>query len=61
MAKPPVAFGEILRRNADSLGMTKGDYVVALLAAQLNMPQFSPAPLTENQLDFAGEAHSRTP
>lgn len=60
LAKPPVAFGEILKRNAESQGLTYGEYMVALAAAQLNMPQFSPARSSENHLDFAQEARTRT-
>jgi hypothetical protein len=44
LAKPPVEFGVILRENARRLGMSYGDYLVALAAERLNMPEFAPRP-----------------
>lgn len=42
LAKPPVAFGAILKQNADDLGLAYGEYLVALAAQALDMPQFAP-------------------
>lgn len=42
LAKPPAEFGAILRENARRLNMSYGDYLVALAAERLNMPEFAP-------------------
>lgn len=43
-AKPYVPLGEVIRRNAKLLGMTPGDYMVALTAHALGMPDQAPKP-----------------
>lgn len=42
LAKPPVEFGAILKRNAKRLGMSYGDYLVYLAAERLEMPEYVP-------------------
>ena len=61
LAKPPVAFGAILKKNAEELGMPYGEYLVALAAEALNMPQFAPAPPRDraSELDIPEEATTR--
>jgi hypothetical protein len=58
LAKPPIAFGTILKHNADELGLTYGEYMVALAAQALNMPEFAPAQPRDrmNELDIPREA-----
>lgn len=43
-AKPDVALGELIRRNATQLDMSYGDYIVALAAHALGMPEHAPEP-----------------
>lgn len=59
MARPPAEFDAILKQKAREEGLHFGDYLVALAAQALDMPQFSPAPKRENQLDIPQEAHPR--
>ena len=61
LAKPPAEFGVILRQNADDLGMPYGEYLVALAAQALNMPQYAPPPPRNraNELAFPEEARTR--
>ena len=42
LAKPPVEFGAILKQNADAEGLSYGEYLVALAAKALDMPQYAP-------------------
>ena len=42
LAKPPVAFGAILKQNADAEGLSYGEYLVMLAADALGMPQYAP-------------------
>ena len=60
LAKPPLAFGEILKERAEQHGMSYGDYLVALAAEALQMPQFAPRPPRDrtSELNFPQEAHS---
>jgi len=57
MAKPAAPFGMILRENAAKLGYSYGDYLVALAAKALDMPQFAPDPPRDRaeQLQFPKE------
>jgi len=57
LARPPVAFGMLLKQNAEQLGYTYGDYLVTLAAEALNMPQYAPAPPrdTTSELDIPKE------
>ena len=61
LAKPPVAFGAILKQNADEMGLAYGEYLVALAAEALNMPQFAPALPRDraSELDIPEEASTR--
>lgn len=61
LAKPPVAFGAILKQQADELGFSYGEYMVALAAQALDMPQFAPTPPRDRsaELDFPKEATTR--
>lgn len=58
LAKPPVTFGAILKENAEKNGYSYGDYLLALAAQALEMPQFVPQPShsTAEQLRFPQEA-----
>lgn len=45
MAKPADSFGKILRENSQRLGYESyGDYIVALAAQALGMPEYAPHP-----------------
>jgi hypothetical protein len=60
MAKPAVTFGAILKENALKLGYASyGDYLVALAAQALDMPEYAPEPQRSRteQLDFPQEAN----
>lgn len=60
MAKPAATFGVILRENALKLGYESyGDYLVALAAQALDMPEYAPKPQLSRteQLDFQQEAN----
>lgn len=61
LAKPPLAFGAILKRNAEEQGLAYGEYLVALAAQALDMPQFAPAPARDrgSELDFSQEATTK--
>ena len=57
-AKPALPFGVILKENAKKLGYESyGDYVVALAAQALEMPEYAPAPRRDRaeQLSFPQE------
>lgn len=44
MAKPERPLAEIVQRNATALGMSYGDYLVAIAAHALDMPELAPKP-----------------
>jgi hypothetical protein len=44
LAKPSVPFAVILKANAAKGGYSYGDYLVALAAQALNMPEYTPTP-----------------
>jgi hypothetical protein len=58
LAKPPGPFAAILKENAEKNGYSYGDYLLALAAQALEMPQFAPAPARPraDQLKFPEEA-----
>lgn len=58
LAKPPVPFAAILKENAEKNGYSYGDYLLALAAQALEMPQFAPEPARNRaeQLQFPQEA-----
>lgn len=60
LAKPAVPFAAILKENAMKQGLTYGDYLVALAAEALGMPQFAPTPPRKrgDELDLPEEAPS---
>ena len=61
LAKPAVPFARVLKENAEKLGYTYGDYLVALAAEALDMPQYSPPSRHRraDQLDLPEEASTR--
>ena len=61
LAKPPLAFGAILKKNADEADLPYGEYLVALAAQALNMPQYAPAPARDrtSELSFPEETTTR--
>jgi hypothetical protein len=58
LAKPPIPFAAILKENAEKNGYSYGDYLLALAAQALEMPQFAPEPARNRaeQLHFPQEA-----
>lgn len=56
LAKPPIAFGRILKQKATEEGLPYGEYLVALAARALDMPQYAPSNDHANQLDIPEEA-----
>lgn len=58
LAKPPIPFAAILKENAEKSGYSYGDYLLALAAQALEMPQFAPEPARNRaeQLQFPQEA-----
>lgn len=42
--KPMRPVGDVIRTNADKLGMTYGDYCAAILSTALGMPELAPRP-----------------
>ncbi|WP_336653533.1 MULTISPECIES: hypothetical protein [unclassified Leucobacter] len=60
LAKPPLEFGKILKQQAEELGYESyGDYMVALAAQSLNMPEFSPHPRGERVSEFPNRREAR--
>lgn len=43
-AKPDLVLADVIRRNATLLGMSYGEYMVALSAHALGMPDHAPKP-----------------
>jgi hypothetical protein len=60
LAKPAIPFAVILKENAEKEGLTYGDYLVALAAQALDMPQFAPPARhpRADQLAFPEEANT---
>ena len=59
LAKPAVPFGAILKENSEKEGYgSYGDYLLALAAKALDMPQFAPEPKRNraDQLSIPQEA-----
>ncbi|MDQ0729099.1 hypothetical protein [Microbacterium sp. W4I20] len=48
-AKPNGPLAEVIKANAKALGMSHGDYIVAIAAYALGMPEHAPHP--ESTLD----------
>lgn len=60
LAKPPIALGLVIRQNADASGLSYGEYMVALVADALGMPEYAPKPPRERaaELDIPKEGDS---
>ncbi|GGI42872.1 hypothetical protein GCM10010988_41210 [Cnuibacter physcomitrellae] len=58
LARPPVPFGAILKENADREGLSYGEYLVALAAQALGMPEYAPSQPRDraNELPLPQEA-----
>jgi hypothetical protein len=50
--KPMRPVGDVIRANADRLGMTYGEYCAALLSTALGMPEYAPRPITDEQQEL---------
>ena len=48
MTKPARPVGDAIRHNAEELDMTYGDYIAAILARELGMPEYAPLPPHSN-------------
>ena len=48
MTKPARPVGDAIRHNAEELDMTYGDYIAAILARELGMPEHAPMPPHSN-------------
>jgi hypothetical protein len=44
LTKPARPLGIAIREHADSAGMSYGDYIAAILARELGMPEYAPVP-----------------
>lgn len=44
MAKPAPQLAEIIKTNADAVGMAYGEYITAIVAESLGMPEYAPKP-----------------
>ncbi len=59
MAKPALAFGELLKAQATAEGFSAGDYMVYLAAQALGLPEYAPVrAYTPAQLPISEEAHT---
>tara|TARA_Y100000114_G_scaffold151597_1_gene168570 strand:+ start:188 stop:424 length:237 start_codon:yes stop_codon:yes gene_type:complete len=58
LAKPLEPLAEVIKRNADATGLSYGEYITALAAQQLGMPEYAPQPPRNRaeELDFPQEA-----
>ena len=59
LAKPPLDFGKILKRNAKARGLSYGEYLVLLAAERLDLPQYAPHPSKGRRSDVHEEAHAK--
>lgn len=61
LAKPPIEFGKILKRNAKASNLTYGEYLVLLAAERLDLPQYAPHPTPPKgtRSDVHEEAHAK--
>ena len=50
--KPMRPVGDVIRANADRLGMTYGEYCAAILSTALGMPEYAPQPLPAEQQEL---------
>ena len=50
--KPMRPVGDLIRANADRLGMTYGEYCAAILSTALGMPEYAPQPTPVEQQEL---------
>lgn len=50
--KPMRPVGDVIRANADRLGMTYGEYCAAILSNALGMPEYAPQPIAIEQQEL---------
>ena len=50
--KPMRPVGDVIRANADRLGMTYGEYCAAILSDALGMPEYAPQPIAPQQQEL---------
>jgi hypothetical protein len=50
--KPMRPVGDVIRANADRLGMTYGEYCAAILSTALGMPEYAPLPTPVEQQEL---------
>ncbi|TIH33802.1 hypothetical protein [Subtercola vilae] len=57
MAKPALPLAEVIKTNADALGLAYGEYITAIVAESLGMPEYAPRPERDrtNELPIPGE------
>jgi hypothetical protein len=60
MAKPAVPLAEVIKHNATAVGLSYGEYVTALVAESLGMPEYAPKPPRDraNELPIPLEAQT---
>ena len=60
MAKPALPLAEVIKANADAIGLSYGEYVTALAAEALGMPEYAPRPSRDraNELPIPQEART---
>lgn len=44
MTKPAAPLGAVIRQRAEEARMTYGEYIAAILARELGMPEYAPQP-----------------
>lgn len=56
MAKPLAPLAEVIKQKADEAGLSYGEFMTALAADALGMPEYAPLPATTHtQLNFPEE------
>lgn len=60
-ARPDVELGDVIRRNAKMLNMSYGEYLVALAAHALGMPEHAPQPRRDTNVLAAFQNIGETP
>lgn len=60
MAKPAVPLAEVIKANATAAGLSYGEYITALAAESLGMPEYAPRPRRDriNELPIPQEART---
>ncbi len=49
LTKPALPVGELIRANSENLGMSYGDYISAIVANHLGLPEYAPHPSMSEQ------------